>query len=140
MVQLSILSGKMAGEIQLIRHFPFLIGRSRENHLCLDDAGIWERHLTLGFQKEQGFTLETAAEALATVNPSAQRGHHLDRIRQNSVLAGASAIAPPWLSRSFGVATGGKRGRFPTGFSLLAGQLTPLPNFIEPQIFRQHWR
>ena len=95
MVQLSILSGKMAGEIQLIRHFPFLIGRSRENHLCLDDAGIWERHLTLGFQKEQGFTLETAAEALATVNGQSQKS---TRLRNGDIISIGSAKIQFWLA------------------------------------------
>jgi hypothetical protein len=95
MVQLSILSGKMAGEIQLIRHFPFLIGRSRENHLCLDDAGIWERHLTLGFQKQQGFTLETAAEALAAVNGQAQKSI---RLRNGDIISIGSAKIQFWLA------------------------------------------
>jgi pSer/pThr/pTyr-binding forkhead associated (FHA) protein len=95
MVQLSILSGKMAGENQLIRHFPFLIGRSRENDLCLDDAGIWERHLKLVFQKKEGFTLETAADALATVNGQPQKS---TRLRNGDIISIGSAKIQFWLA------------------------------------------
>ncbi len=95
MVQLLILSGKMAGENHFIRHFPFLIGRSRENHLCLDDAGIWERHLKLVFQKKEGFTLETAAEALATVNGQPQKS---TRLRNGDIISIGSAKIQFWLA------------------------------------------
>ena len=95
MVQLLILSGKMAGENQFIRHFPFLIGRSRENHLCLDDDGIWERHLKLEFQKKEGFILETAAEALATVNGHPQKS---TRLRNGDIISIGSAKIQFWLA------------------------------------------
>ena len=68
MVQLRILSGKMAGDTKVVRHFPFSIGRSAENDLCLDEPGVWDSHLTLGLHKEIGFTLETAPDAFAAVN------------------------------------------------------------------------
>ena len=74
----------MAGENQLIRHFPFLIGRSRENDLCLDDAGIWERHLKLVFQKKEGFTLETAAE----LSQSLEQTAHLKNSYDKGIAAG----------------------------------------------------
>ena len=50
MIQLRILSGQMAGDIQVVRHFPFHIGRAAENNLILDDSGVWDYHLTLEFQ------------------------------------------------------------------------------------------
>ena len=68
MVQLNILSGKKAGGQTVARHFPFHIGRAAGNELQLDDDGVWDRHLTLEFQREAGFTLSTASDALASVN------------------------------------------------------------------------
>jgi pSer/pThr/pTyr-binding forkhead associated (FHA) protein len=68
MIQLNILSGKKAGNQQVARHFPFRVGRAAGNDLQLEDDGIWDQHLELEFQKQEGFKLATAANALATVN------------------------------------------------------------------------
>jgi hypothetical protein len=68
MIQLNILSGKKAGGHTVARRFPFHIGRAAGNELQLDDDGVWDRHLTLEFQREAGFTLSTASDALASVN------------------------------------------------------------------------
>lgn len=51
MIQLHILSGKKAGSLAVAGHFPFRIGRAPENDLSLEDAGIWEQHVTLEFKK-----------------------------------------------------------------------------------------
>lgn len=68
MIQLGILSGKQAGTQSVARHFPFHVGRAADNELRLDDDGIWDRHLTIEFDRESGFTLTIAPQALATVN------------------------------------------------------------------------
>ena len=68
MVQLDILSGKMAGDTQIARHFPFHIGRAAAADLRLEEAGVWDQHLALDFDHVQGFALSTQANALATVN------------------------------------------------------------------------
>jgi predicted component of type VI protein secretion system len=68
MIQLNILSGKKAGSQTVARHFPFHIGRAAENDLQLEDDGVWDQHLTLEFQKKNGFNLATASAALASVN------------------------------------------------------------------------
>ena len=68
MVQLKISSGKMAGDVQVVRHFPFHIGRAPTDDLRSDEAGVWEQHLALDFDAAQGFILSTRANALATVN------------------------------------------------------------------------
>jgi pSer/pThr/pTyr-binding forkhead associated (FHA) protein len=68
MIQLDILSGKKAGAHPVARHFPFRIGRAAGNELQLEDDGVWDEHLTLEFQKQEGFQLTTSANALATVN------------------------------------------------------------------------
>ena len=105
MIQLSILSGKKAGGQTVARHFPFHIGRAVGNELQLEDDGVWDRHLTLEFQPESGFTLATVSNALASVNSrpvqtavlrngdlitlgSVQLQFWLDAARRRALLAG----------------------------------------------------
>jgi len=69
MIQLRILSGKTAGSQTVVRHFPFRIGRADRNDLRLDDAGIWDAHLTLELQRDnKRFTVTVAPDAVATIN------------------------------------------------------------------------
>jgi pSer/pThr/pTyr-binding forkhead associated (FHA) protein len=68
MIQLNILSGKQAGTHQVARHFPFLVGRAKENQLQLEDDGVWDQHLTIEFQPRLGFNLTTAPDAIVRVN------------------------------------------------------------------------
>ena len=68
MIQLNILSGKMAGRQMVARRFPFYIGRAAGNELQLDDDGIWDQHLVLEFLPGEGFRFAATANALASVN------------------------------------------------------------------------
>lgn len=68
MVQVNILSGKKAGAQSVARRFPFRIGRAPGNDLQLDDDGIWDQHLSLELNRQKGFTLATAPNALTAVN------------------------------------------------------------------------
>ena len=55
MVQLKVFSGKQAGTATLARRFPFVVGRNRAADLCLEQDGIWDRHLELHLQIPDGF-------------------------------------------------------------------------------------
>src|SRR5262245_17815549 len=68
MVQLDILSGKMAGSTYRARRFPVRIGRSPHAQLILEEDGIWEQHVELAFQPRKGFILKKEPNALLTVN------------------------------------------------------------------------
>jgi hypothetical protein len=68
MVQLDILSGKMAGSVYRARRFPVRMGRSPAAQLRFEEDGIWDQHLELCFQRRQGFLLKKAPEAFATLN------------------------------------------------------------------------
>jgi pSer/pThr/pTyr-binding forkhead associated (FHA) protein len=95
MFQLKILSGKMAGAQSAARHFPFRIGRAAGNDLQLEDDGVWDRHLVLGFQKGEGFKLSTSANALATVNGEPV----LEKILRNGdIITIGSARLQFWLA------------------------------------------
>jgi pSer/pThr/pTyr-binding forkhead associated (FHA) protein len=95
MVQLRIISGTRAGDLRVIRHFPFRIGRSVENDLCLEDAGVWENHLTLEFQKNEGFILQAAPDAFAAINEEPQTS---TRLRNGDIISFGSAKIQFWLT------------------------------------------
>ena len=95
MVQLRILSGKMAGELRVVRHFPFRIGRAVENDLRLEDAGVWNHHLVLEFQKNEGFTFHAQPDAFVALNEQPQT---TARLRNGDLLAFGSAKIQFWLA------------------------------------------
>ena len=108
MIQLNILSGKKAGTQTVARHFPFRIGRAAANDLQLDDDGVWDQHLNLEFQKEEGFKLETSPNALTTVN---------NEPVQNKILRNGDTIAIGSAKIQFWLATARQRGlRLREGF------------------------
>jgi len=73
MIQLKILSGKMAGTETVARRFPFKIGRSAASDLRLEEDGVWDQHLELAFVASTGFVLTTHPDALAAINGRAFR-------------------------------------------------------------------
>ena len=73
MVQLQVLSGKMAGTQTVARRFPFHVGREGAANLQLDDAGVWDRHARLDFRAAEGFRLTALGDALVTVNDQSVR-------------------------------------------------------------------
>jgi hypothetical protein len=73
MIQLKILSGKMAGTETVARRFPFRIGRSQSADLRLEEDGVWDEHLELAFDAATGFVLTAHQDALAAVNGQAFR-------------------------------------------------------------------
>ena len=95
MIQLRILSGKMAGDTQVVRRFPFNIGRATGNDLILDESGVWDKHLTLGFQKGEGFTLQTAPETFAAINEESKTSA---RLRNGDVISFGSIKIQFWLA------------------------------------------
>jgi pSer/pThr/pTyr-binding forkhead associated (FHA) protein len=96
MVQLQILSGKKAGDTQVVRHFPFCIGRAREDDLILDEPGVWDNHLTLDFEKTEGFVLRTAAGAFAAVNAESQST--ATRLRNGDIISFGATKIQFWLA------------------------------------------
>ena len=95
MVQFNILSGKKAGAEAAARHFPFRIGRASGNELQLDDDGVWDQHLTLEFNRQEGFTLATAPNALVTVNG---KSIQTVRLRGGDVITVGSAKIQFWIA------------------------------------------
>jgi len=67
-IQLQVLSGKSAGSDIAVRRFPFLIGRAPTAQCRLEDAGVWERHLEIDFERPTGFTFTAQPDALTLIN------------------------------------------------------------------------
>ncbi len=76
MIRLRILSGHRAGTEREVAEFPFIIGRARADHFRFDEAGVWDRHLTLTYEKEEGFFISRNPQSTAMLN-----GQPLERER-----------------------------------------------------------
>ena len=94
MIQLNVLSGKKAGSRAVVRRFPFRVGRAPENHLQLEDDGVWDRHLALELQ-DGGFHLAVAPGALAAVNGEPFQNQIL---RNGDTITIGSAKVQFWLA------------------------------------------
>jgi len=94
MIQLNVLSGKKAGSNTVVRRFPFHVGRAADNDLKLDDDGVWDQHLALGFQGG-GFNLAVAPSALIAVNGEPFQNQTL---RNGDVITIGSAKLQFWLA------------------------------------------
>ena len=95
MIQLNILSGRKAGAQPEARRFPFRIGRAAGNELQLEDDGVWDQHLTLEFNRQKGFTLATAPNALVSINGGPVQTTVL---RNGDVITLGSAKLQFWLA------------------------------------------
>jgi pSer/pThr/pTyr-binding forkhead associated (FHA) protein len=94
MIQLNVLSGKKAGSRTVVRRFPFRVGRAADNDLQLDDDGVWDEHLALGFQSG-GFNLAVAPSALIAVNGGPFQNQTL---RNGDIITIGSAKMQFWLA------------------------------------------
>jgi pSer/pThr/pTyr-binding forkhead associated (FHA) protein len=97
MIQLKILSGKMAGTSFVARHFPVRIGRAAGADLRLVDPGVWDEHFQITLAGREGFLLETHADALTNVNgePAAQSA-----LRNGDVIEIGSLKIQFWLGEA----------------------------------------
>jgi pSer/pThr/pTyr-binding forkhead associated (FHA) protein len=77
MIQLAVLSGKLAGSTSVARRFPFEVGRASDADLVLPEPGVWDRHLVIKFEPGNGFLAAAQGEALMTVNGEPTRGTRL---------------------------------------------------------------
>ena len=121
MIQLKILSGKMAGTETVARRFPFKIGRSASADLRLEEDGVWEQHLELAFVAATGFVLTTHPDALAAIN-----GHAIRKavLRNGDELAIGALRIRFWLGETTQASLGLREWLTWVAFALItAGQL-----------------
>lgn len=97
MVQFEVLTGAQAGAIRPLQHFPALIGRSRSAALSLEDAGVWEQHLTIECDGDEGFSAALQPDALATLNG---QPFTRQRLRNGDVLELGAVKLRFWIAAS----------------------------------------
>jgi len=97
MVQLEVLTGAQAGLTRPVRQFPALIGRARSAALCLEDAGVWEQHLTIERDGGEGFSVALQPDALATLNG---QPFSRQRLRNGDVLELGAVRLRFWIAAS----------------------------------------
>lgn len=68
MAKLSVISGKKIGLNAVINDSPFVVGRSKEVDLQIDDDGIFDRHFQITHSAGDGYYLEVFEPALVSVN------------------------------------------------------------------------
>ena len=68
MLQVNVLSGKMAGTSHVIRHFPFVAGRGADANLRLEDPGVWEGHCSISITVDHSFLVKFLDSAPGLVN------------------------------------------------------------------------
>jgi pSer/pThr/pTyr-binding forkhead associated (FHA) protein len=68
MVRLKIISGKQAGSDVEARRFPFQVGRAATSDLFLEEKGVWDDHLQIGFDAVEGFIAHPRTGALTAIN------------------------------------------------------------------------
>ena len=68
MIQLNVLSGKMAGQQFVARHLPVRIGRGANCDLRLEEEGVWDQHAELTLSRAEGFQLSVQAQTVLIVN------------------------------------------------------------------------
>lgn len=95
MIRLRILAGQKAGADLLVRNFPYTIGRARTDSLRLEDAGVWDKHLTVSYDPDEGFLLQHNPRALAMLNKEA---FEKARLKAGDTIEFGAARMQFWLS------------------------------------------
>jgi pSer/pThr/pTyr-binding forkhead associated (FHA) protein len=95
MVQLNILTGRMAGTAWSTRRFPVRIGRTAKDDLQLEEDGVWEHHIELKQSRAEGFILHSRPEAPASINAEPAKEGVL---RNGDIIQLGSVKLQFWLS------------------------------------------
>jgi pSer/pThr/pTyr-binding forkhead associated (FHA) protein len=66
-IELRILSGKQAGASVVARRFPFLVGRSADSGLRLEDEGVFDRHFRIVLNAST-FSVASEPNAVTAIN------------------------------------------------------------------------
>jgi hypothetical protein len=76
-IRLHILSGKAAGQVILVRRFPFRIGRSPQADLSLTEPGVWDQHCQIDHQPGEGCLVTTVPQAETRIDAQPVEGSKL---------------------------------------------------------------
>jgi len=101
MIQLRILTGKLAGTTWVARHFPVRVGRSSRADLQIEEPGVWEEHFQIALDDSERFAAETQPNALVTIN---------EKPAQQSILRNGDVIGIGSLKLQFWLGEAVQRG------------------------------
>src|SRR5437773_2410730 len=68
MLQLKVLSGKLAGSEIVVRQFPFWVGRAKQNDLVIDESGVFDRHFKIELRSSREFFLQTESKTFVAIS------------------------------------------------------------------------
>ncbi len=94
MVQFKILSGRRAGQVVLVSSFPAVVGRLDSADVCIEENGVWDRHVTIELENTTGYHARLSEHALGSVNGQEFTRHHL---RNGDVLELGAARLQFWV-------------------------------------------
>ena len=95
MIRLRILSGQKSGADLLVTNFPYTIGRARADSLRLEDAGVWDKHLKVSYDPDEGFLLQHNPKALAMLN---KETFEKARLKAGDIIEFGATRIQFWLS------------------------------------------
>lgn len=95
MIELRILQGTQAGGQWSARHFPVRIGRSDDSDLVLDDPGVWDQHVEVGYDAASGFYMTPLSEGAVIVN---QHPVESAVLHNGDTLTLGSAVIQFWIA------------------------------------------
>jgi hypothetical protein len=90
MIQLKVLSGKMAGASVVARRFPLRVGRSPQSDLVVAEPGVWDAHFELDLQPDGAVRLKTLDKTDVTI--AGQRTTCCELHNGDVIEAGAARI------------------------------------------------
>lgn len=65
---LTVVKGKQQGHTVELTKYPFVIGKNKEAHLPLSDAGVWDDHLAIELKLGESPTLRRVGEGSISLN------------------------------------------------------------------------
>ena len=95
MIELRFLQGTQAGGQWSARRFPVRIGRSPESDLVLEDPGVWEHHVEIGYDDASGFYMTPLSEGAVIVNQQAMESAVL---KNGDTLTLGGAVIQLWIA------------------------------------------
>ena len=96
-IRLAILSGKSAGTDWVGSSLPVRLGRDAASDVVLEEDGVWDQHVQIGFYPGEGFLLRCRPQSPVSIN-SQRTGQAL--LRNGDVIEIGAAKVQFWLGET----------------------------------------
>ena len=95
MIQIHFLNGSRAGQKQVIRRLPCIVGRGPSADCSIPESGIWEKHLEISLGSENEIRMALFEGAMGRLNGEAFQKKVM---RNGDLLSLGAAQVRLWLS------------------------------------------